>query len=134
MWLSFGKAWCGCRLRRMVCSEQLKFVFCLQVFYGVDFGGTNLRAVRVELDGHGSSVQSQSRRNIRTDVNVKLPKGLLDRNATATMLFDAIAQEVRDKICVFWRQRTSFVALGVYGLVGFEPVRFGAANWVWKFG
>lgn len=68
----------------------------LQVFYGVDFGGTNLRAVRVELDGKGSSSTTQCRCNIRNDeAAAHLTKGLLDKEATASMLFDAIAKQIK---------------------------------------
>lgn len=66
------------------------------VFYAVDFGGTNVRAVRIELHGGGEAVKRQVKTNIRNVERAKhLPKGLLDKHATATMLFDAIAMEVK---------------------------------------
>lgn len=66
------------------------------VCYAVDFGGTNLRAVRVQLDGCGSCTRTQHKTNIRTDERSKMfPKGLLDKCATATLLFDTIALSVK---------------------------------------
>ncbi|KAH0487891.1 MAG: uncharacterized protein KVP18_002170 [Porospora cf. gigantea A] len=65
------------------------------VYYAVDLGGTNLRAVRVELKGKGEYDMAQVKDNIRNDqVTEALPKGLLDKNATATQLFDGITERV----------------------------------------
>lgn len=66
------------------------------VYYAVDFGGTNMRAIRLELHGNGVAAPRQAKTNIRQDPRAKhLSKGMLDKNATATMLFDAIAGEVK---------------------------------------
>lgn len=66
------------------------------VFYAIDFGGTNLRTVRVELDGRGGYSMKQNSENIREKhVSDDLPKGLMDPKATASMLFDALAMGVR---------------------------------------
>ncbi|XP_055389109.1 hexokinase-like [Condylostylus longicornis] len=78
------------------CSMMFLDTCVKMVFYGVDFGGTNLRAIRVELDGNGRTTTSQSRCNIRDDAAARhLPKGLLDKNATASMLFDSIARQIK---------------------------------------
>lgn len=64
--------------------------------YAVDFGGTNLRAVRVALDGRGGCTRTQHRVNIRSvESSSMFPKGLLDKRATATLLFDTIALAVK---------------------------------------
>ncbi|EZG58902.1 hexokinase, partial [Gregarina niphandrodes] len=62
------------------------------VFYAVDFGGTNLRCVRTELKGDGKYELDQISRDIR-EIPTKgnLPRGLMDKGATATELFDHIA-------------------------------------------
>lgn len=65
------------------------------IFYAIDFGGTNLRAIRCSLDGEGHAALTTLAHNLRSsNTSTALPRGLLDRRATATMLFDEIAQTV----------------------------------------
>eukprot|EP01055_Gregarina_sp_Pseudo9_P000373 Gregarina_sp_Pseudo_9__372@NODE_1240_length_1747_cov_256_183255_g1166_i0_p1_GENE_NODE_1240_length_1747_cov_256_183255_g1166_i0NODE_1240_length_1747_cov_256_183255_g1166_i0_p1_ORF_typecomplete_len485_score95_80Hexokinase_2/PF03727_16/2e48Hexokinase_1/PF00349_21/3_8e47PRRSV_Env/PF02340_15/0_17PRRSV_Env/PF02340_15/13_NODE_1240_length_1747_cov_256_183255_g1166_i0851539 len=65
-------------------------------FYALDFGGTNIRAVRVRLDGNGSTHVDQLGANLRDEgVSANLPKGVLDAKAPATMLFDAVASRIK---------------------------------------
>eukprot|EP01053_Blabericola_migrator_P002743 Blabericola_migrator_1__2742@NODE_1782_length_3799_cov_120_045820_g1148_i0_p2_GENE_NODE_1782_length_3799_cov_120_045820_g1148_i0NODE_1782_length_3799_cov_120_045820_g1148_i0_p2_ORF_typecomplete_len494_score85_66Hexokinase_1/PF00349_21/2e47Hexokinase_2/PF03727_16/3_1e45_NODE_1782_length_3799_cov_120_045820_g1148_i0711552 len=66
-------------------------------FYAIDFGGTNLRIVRVILDGEGGYHCDSQARNLREmELGPQYPKGLLDPKATATMLFDTLAKFTKD--------------------------------------
>lgn len=78
---------------------ELFLTSSFQVFYGVDFGGTNIRATRVELHGKGTATTKRSSSKIMDDVNAKhLSKGLKDKHATASMLFDSIADQVKKEM------------------------------------
>lgn len=61
------------------------------IFYAVDFGGTNIRAIRCSLDGKGACSMTAIKHNMRTDNLEGMPKGLLDAKAPASLLFDDIA-------------------------------------------
>eukprot|EP01053_Blabericola_migrator_P002745 Blabericola_migrator_1__2744@NODE_1782_length_3799_cov_120_045820_g1148_i0_p1_GENE_NODE_1782_length_3799_cov_120_045820_g1148_i0NODE_1782_length_3799_cov_120_045820_g1148_i0_p1_ORF_typecomplete_len504_score110_81Hexokinase_2/PF03727_16/5_3e50Hexokinase_1/PF00349_21/2_5e42ROK/PF00480_20/0_06_NODE_1782_length_3799_cov_120_045820_g1148_i016223133 len=66
-------------------------------YYAVDFGGTNIRAVRVKLNGDATVEKDALSKNI-LDIPTKdnLPKGLMDAKATATELFDNMAIIVKE--------------------------------------
>lgn len=62
-------------------------------FYAIDLGGTNLRAVCVTLSGKGQTKTEQLEQNIReSHVTPKTPKGILDKNTPACVMFDTIAE------------------------------------------
>eukprot|EP01054_Gregarina_sp_Poly1_P002244 Gregarina_sp_Poly_1__2243@NODE_159_length_12283_cov_147_306729_g141_i0_p3_GENE_NODE_159_length_12283_cov_147_306729_g141_i0NODE_159_length_12283_cov_147_306729_g141_i0_p3_ORF_typecomplete_len508_score65_92Hexokinase_2/PF03727_16/7_8e47Hexokinase_1/PF00349_21/1_3e43_NODE_159_length_12283_cov_147_306729_g141_i01070012223 len=66
-------------------------------YYAVDFGGTNIRAVRVELGGPAGIKTDYVTKNIRElPTKENLPMGLMDPKATATELFDNIAAVVKE--------------------------------------
>lgn len=66
-------------------------------FYAIDFGGSNIRVVKAVLDGEGTVQIKQKCENIREEgVSAETPKGVLDRKATAKMLFDVIATKVKE--------------------------------------
>eukprot|EP01071_Lankesteria_metandrocarpae_P012667 Lankesteria_metandrocarpae@DN6140_c0_g1_i1.p1 len=65
------------------------------VAYALDFGGTNLRAVRVRLEGGGKVSLSQEKRSL-LEAAPDLPNGLLDKNATASRLFDNFADTIKN--------------------------------------
>lgn len=62
---------------------------------GIDAG--TARAVKVVFAGHGNMMLSERRLSLR-DQEPMLVKGLLDRRAPASMLFDAIARLLGDKL------------------------------------
>jgi len=62
--------------------------------FSIDFGGSNLRAVAIELLGNGNSKVTEKKSNLRVPLPDR-PKGLLDKNTTASQLFDTIADTVR---------------------------------------
>jgi len=64
------------------------------VAYALDFGGTNLRAVRVKLEGEGRCRLTQSKVSLLESAP-EFQKGLLDKNATATQLFDVFADTIK---------------------------------------
>lgn len=71
----------------------------IQVFYAVDFGGINIRTIRCALDGRGKSKVKSLKYNIKeSKLGTKFPKGLLDKNATASLLFDDIAAAVNQHV------------------------------------
>lgn len=49
-----------------------------------------MRGVKVDLEGHGKISTSDVSISLR-DATLEYPKGLLDRNATASLLFDSLA-------------------------------------------
>eukprot|EP01071_Lankesteria_metandrocarpae_P007172 Lankesteria_metandrocarpae@DN4606_c0_g1_i1.p1 len=65
------------------------------VFYAIDFGGTNFRAVRLELCGGGKVKQSQYRTSLTAPGISPYAKGLMDKEATATELFDFFARAMK---------------------------------------
>eukprot|EP00382_Lankesteria_abbotti_P001216 CAMPEP_0113844314 /NCGR_PEP_ID=MMETSP0372-20130328/176_1 /TAXON_ID=340204 /ORGANISM="Lankesteria abbotti" /LENGTH=509 /DNA_ID=CAMNT_0000813319 /DNA_START=70 /DNA_END=1599 /DNA_ORIENTATION=- /assembly_acc=CAM_ASM_000359 len=65
------------------------------VWYAIDFGGTNFRAVRLELKGNGVIEFSQYKKSLTSPENSVHPKGLMDKHATATELFDFFAKSVK---------------------------------------
>lgn len=65
------------------------------VYYAVDFGGSNIRAVRVELDGEGGLKSDQVVKEI-CNIKTNQPRGLKDAKTTATELFDNIALIVKE--------------------------------------
>ncbi|ORM42066.1 Hexokinase [Babesia sp. Xinjiang] len=62
-------------------------------YYAIDFGGSNLRVVRINVTGKGTMERIQSTFSLRHATALR-PKGLLDRTATATELFDHFAKNV----------------------------------------
>eukprot|EP01068_Selenidium_serpulae_P009270 Selendium_serpulae@DN5194_c0_g1_i1.p1 len=74
------------------------------IYYAIDFGGTNLRVVRCRLMGGGKVDVRQKKRNLRAmetfakGTNEKCAKGLLDRSASASQLFDIIALQLKEFI------------------------------------
>eukprot|EP01054_Gregarina_sp_Poly1_P000095 Gregarina_sp_Poly_1__94@NODE_1020_length_5329_cov_521_329913_g711_i0_p1_GENE_NODE_1020_length_5329_cov_521_329913_g711_i0NODE_1020_length_5329_cov_521_329913_g711_i0_p1_ORF_typecomplete_len507_score81_43Hexokinase_2/PF03727_16/2_1e50Hexokinase_1/PF00349_21/1_7e47ROK/PF00480_20/0_14ROK/PF00480_20/1_7e03_NODE_1020_length_5329_cov_521_329913_g711_i01861523 len=65
-------------------------------FYALDFGGTNIRAVRCKLNGKGSMEVDQITDNLRDEgKSSQLPNGILDARAPAKMLFDAVADRIK---------------------------------------
>lgn len=62
-------------------------------YYAVDFGGSNFRAVRILVKGDGKMERNQSTFSLRYSTALS-PKGLLDRTATATELFDHFATKL----------------------------------------
>eukprot|EP01056_Protomagalhaensia_sp_Gyna25_P004822 Protomagalhaensia_sp_Gyna_25__4821@NODE_494_length_3271_cov_42_301980_g385_i0_p1_GENE_NODE_494_length_3271_cov_42_301980_g385_i0NODE_494_length_3271_cov_42_301980_g385_i0_p1_ORF_typecomplete_len508_score68_18Hexokinase_2/PF03727_16/9_3e48Hexokinase_1/PF00349_21/1_2e43ROK/PF00480_20/0_0011BcrAD_BadFG/PF01869_20/1_2BcrAD_BadFG/PF01869_20/0_24_NODE_494_length_3271_cov_42_301980_g385_i0721595 len=67
------------------------------IYYAVDFGGTNIRAVRVELGGDPRLKMDQLSKMVSelpTKDNLKM--GLMDPKATATELFDNMAWIVKE--------------------------------------
>eukprot|EP00371_Babesia_bovis_P000101 XP_001608748.1 hexokinase [Babesia bovis T2Bo] len=62
-------------------------------YYAIDFGGSNLRAVRINVTGTGTMERMQSTFSLRHATALR-PKGLLDRTATATELFDHFAKNI----------------------------------------
>eukprot|EP00922_Rhytidocystis_sp_ex-Travisia-forbesii_P048464 GHVS01072193.1.p1 GENE.GHVS01072193.1~~GHVS01072193.1.p1 ORF type:complete len:566 (+),score=91.08 GHVS01072193.1:55-1752(+) len=65
------------------------------VYYALDFGGTNFRAVRVALCGHGLVKCTQAKFSLKYQGPSAHGKGLLDRLSSATQLFDHFATRVR---------------------------------------
>lgn len=66
-------------------------------FYAIDLGGTNLRAVCVQVEGNGVSTTTTSEMNIRDKcVSADTPKGLLDKNIPANVMFDTIAKQTKE--------------------------------------
>eukprot|EP01069_Polyplicarium_translucidae_P003501 Polyplicarium_translucidae@DN2330_c0_g1_i1.p1 len=65
------------------------------VAYALDFGGSNLRAVRVKLDGNGRVALTSTKAGLK-ELAPELRKGLLDRDATASQLFNAFAESMKD--------------------------------------
>jgi len=66
-------------------------------YYAIDLGGTNLRAVCVTLSGQGVTGTTQKEQNIRElNVTPETPKGILDKKTPACMMFDTIANLVKD--------------------------------------
>ncbi|EZG44252.1 hexokinase [Gregarina niphandrodes] len=59
------------------------------VFYALDFGGSNFRALRCAMEG--GRIQMTAKKASLLDYECELPKGLLDPKATATMMFDYFA-------------------------------------------
>lgn len=92
---SRGAASAATKLFLVVGNLTFSCFYC-QVFYAIDFGGTNLRAIRCILDGKGNPPTIKAlKHNIRASkLGSGLPKGLLDKKATASMLFDDIAAAV----------------------------------------
>ncbi|KAK1441692.1 hexokinase [Babesia gibsoni] len=64
-------------------------------YYAIDFGGSNLRAVRIKVNGKGGMERTQSTFSLRHSTALR-PNGLLDRSATATELFDHFAKNIGD--------------------------------------
>ncbi|VWU52056.1 hexokinase, putative [Hepatocystis sp. ex Piliocolobus tephrosceles] len=64
-------------------------------FYAIDFGGTNFRAVRASLDGNGKIKRDQETYSLKFTGSFSHEKGLLDRHATATQLFDHFAERIK---------------------------------------
>lgn len=106
------------------------------IVYAIDFGGTNLRVVRVELD-RKQEPQCQSRtismdelgRKVGIDA-AKCPKGLRDANATAKQLFEAIALHVKDSMIEFGDYEKALAERRLYQ-IGFTfsyPMRQAALN------
>ncbi|GIX62336.1 hexokinase 1 [Babesia caballi] len=62
-------------------------------YYAIDFGGSNLRSVRINVKGQGAMERVQSTFSLRHATALR-PKGLLDRTATATELFDHFALNI----------------------------------------
>ncbi|CDR96129.1 hexokinase, putative [Babesia bigemina] len=62
-------------------------------YYAIDFGGSNLRSVRINVKGKGTMERMQSTFSLRHATALR-PKGLLDRTATATELFDHFAKSI----------------------------------------
>jgi len=68
-------------------------------YYAIDLGGTNLRAVCANMGGRGEIKTTQLEKNIReTRVSSKTPKGILDKNTPASVMFDEIAGLTKDLI------------------------------------
>eukprot|EP00922_Rhytidocystis_sp_ex-Travisia-forbesii_P048469 GHVS01072200.1.p1 GENE.GHVS01072200.1~~GHVS01072200.1.p1 ORF type:complete len:592 (+),score=154.10 GHVS01072200.1:46-1776(+) len=65
------------------------------VYYALDFGGTNFRAVRVALVGNGHVQCTQAKFSLKYEGPSGHDKGLLDGRASATQLFDHFATRVR---------------------------------------
>ncbi|XP_022592522.2 hexokinase [Cyclospora cayetanensis] len=75
------------------------------VFYALDFGGTNVRAVRCELMGEGKIVSKQSLKNLYEcggDVN------LMARETSASQLFDVLAACVSELVDDQQQDREAF--------------------------
>lgn len=70
-------------------------------YYAIDFGGTNFRAVRASLDGNGKIKRDQATYSLKFQGTYSHAKGLLDRNATATQLFDHFAERIRSIMAEF---------------------------------
>ncbi|CRH00898.1 hexokinase, putative [Plasmodium relictum] len=64
-------------------------------YYAIDFGGTNFRAVRASLDGNGKIKRDQEKYSLKFTGTFSHEKGLLDKNATATQLFDHFAERIK---------------------------------------
>lgn len=61
----------------------------MQIYYALDFGGTNFRVVRTHLKGNARVRFSQHKLSLLSAGMVShLSKGLLDPKATATQMFD----------------------------------------------
>eukprot|EP00922_Rhytidocystis_sp_ex-Travisia-forbesii_P048470 GHVS01072201.1.p1 GENE.GHVS01072201.1~~GHVS01072201.1.p1 ORF type:complete len:531 (+),score=107.33 GHVS01072201.1:172-1764(+) len=65
------------------------------IYYALDFGGTNFRAVRVALCGAGDVKCTQSKFSLKYEGPSGHEKGLLDGRASASQLFDHFATRVR---------------------------------------
>lgn len=71
--------------------------FSLQTAIALDFGSSepgSVRATRVTFQGNGAVKLASTPLQLR-DVCPSLPKGLLDKNATASDLFDAFSSVVK---------------------------------------
>lgn len=73
------------------------------IYYALDFGGTNFRAVRCDLKGDGTMTVSQLQRSLlkapimnRTSDSFNSSPTLLDATATATEMFDFFANVVKE--------------------------------------
>lgn len=66
------------------------------VYYALDFGGTNLRAVRAELEGNGKIVVTQRKCSLKYSGISGNSKGLLDSKSTASDLFNHFAKRIKD--------------------------------------
>lgn len=64
-------------------------------YYAIDFGGTNFRAVRASLDGNGKIKRDQATYSLKFQGTYAHEKGLLDKNATASQLFDHFAERIK---------------------------------------
>lgn len=64
-------------------------------YYAIDFGGTNFRAVRASLDGSGKIKRDQATYSLKFMGTYSHEKGLLDKKATATQLFDHFAERIK---------------------------------------
>lgn len=64
----------------------------MQVYYALDFGGTNFRAVRAELLGNSSIRRTQYRLSFADAPNAsRFARGLMDEKASATDMFNFFA-------------------------------------------
>ncbi|EZG79345.1 hexokinase [Gregarina niphandrodes] len=69
----------------------------LGVYYGLDMGGSNVRAMRVTFDGSGM-VQATTEEKVslaEVPYAADLPRGVFDRMATASQLFDGVVWAVK---------------------------------------
>ncbi|CAD2095335.1 hexokinase, putative [Plasmodium vinckei lentum] len=64
-------------------------------YYAIDFGGTNFRAVRASLDGNGKIKRDQETYSLKFTGTFSHEKGLLDKHATASQLFDHFAERIK---------------------------------------
>lgn len=69
----------------------------LQVYYALDFGGTNFRVVRAELKGQGKVSFAQYKRSLMSASSTSnLPRGLMDSSATASQMFDFFSETCKE--------------------------------------
>eukprot|EP00919_Chromeraceae_sp_WS-2016_P052695 GHVR01125093.1.p1 GENE.GHVR01125093.1~~GHVR01125093.1.p1 ORF type:complete len:498 (+),score=73.23 GHVR01125093.1:169-1662(+) len=86
------------------------------VFYSIDFGGTNFRVARFCLKGNGVIEEPKEgsfiKKNLKTNGPPGAAKGFLDKDVTATQLFDFIAIEIRDMMSSFGDGKNAPVSIG----------------------
>lgn len=67
------------------------------IYYALDFGGTNFRAVRAELLGNNSIRRTQYRMSLAdAQTAQRFPRGLMDERATAADMFNFFASCCRE--------------------------------------
>eukprot|EP00919_Chromeraceae_sp_WS-2016_P052687 GHVR01125085.1.p1 GENE.GHVR01125085.1~~GHVR01125085.1.p1 ORF type:complete len:479 (+),score=78.06 GHVR01125085.1:46-1482(+) len=86
------------------------------VFYTIDFGGTNFRVARFCLKGNGVIEEPKENSFIKKSLKTNGPpgaaKGFLDKDVTATQLFDFIAIAICDMMSLFGDGKDAPVSIG----------------------
>lgn len=87
-----------CQLKMLdTCVDVIPTGNEVGVYYAVDFGGTNLRVLRVELFGNGTAPKITQHKSVLSSIG-KHPKGLLDKDTTASQLFSELASVIHKSV------------------------------------